>query len=157
MNRTKYGWDRFRPYSQGDLSRVWESLRAEDLRELGDGGLRDPEILEEAIMPLSGRMITWDSDDGPMAVLGVTPTSDPAVGLVWAIASDEARPRWRFAVRETEGALKMLSEDFAVLANFKDARNKQQINWLKKVGFTFISRHKGENGQTYLEFVRIMK
>lgn len=157
MQKTKYGRDRFRPYRQGDLSRVWEDLREEDLRELSAGGMTDPQVLEDAITPMGARMLTWDTDRGPVSILGVTPSGDPRVGLVWAVASDHARPRWRFAVRKTEGALKWLARDHSVLANFKDDRNINQINWLKRVGFTFIARHTGENGLTYLEFVRIMK
>lgn len=157
MQKSKYGWDSFRPYRQGDLSRVWADLREEDLRELSDGFVPDPEALEEALTPMGARMLTWDTDEGPVAICGVTPSGSREVGLVWCIASDRARPRWRFAVRETEGLLMWLSRDHSVLANFKDTRNTQQINWLKRVGFTFIARHQGVTGQTYLEFVRIMK
>lgn len=157
MNKTKHGWNAFRPYRQGDLGRVWANLRAEDLRELSAGGMDDPTVIEDALTPMGARMLTWDTDEGPVAVLGVTPSGNRMVGLVWAVASEAARPRWRFAVRETEEALGLLARDHAVLANFKDDRNINQINWLKRVGFTFINRHKGENGLTYLEFVRIMK
>jgi hypothetical protein len=157
MKQSKHGWDSFRPYRQGDLGRVWACLREEDLRELSAGGLTDPVALEDALTPMGAKMLTWDTNDGPVAVLGVTPSGDPLVGLVWAVASDLARPRWRFAVRETEGALEWLAADYSVLANFKDARNINQIKWLQRVGFTFIARHAGENGLTYLEFLRIMK
>lgn len=119
--------------------------------------MTDPVVLEDALTPMGARMLTWDTEAGPVAVLGVTPSGFRTVGLVWAVASDLARPRWRFAVRETEGALRWLSRDHSVLANFKDDRNINQINWLKRVGFTFIAKHTGENGLTYLEFVRIMK
>lgn len=157
MKKTKHGWDSFRPYRQGDLGRVWVDLREEDLRELTDGDMVDPETLEDALTPMGARMLTWDTDAGPVAILGVTPSGSRQVGLVWAVASERARSRWRFAVRETEGALMWLARDHPVLANYKDTRNTQQINWLKKVGFTFIAKHQGVNGQTYLEFVRIMK
>lgn len=157
MTSTKHGWDNLRPYRKGDLSRVWRDLREEDIRELRDGGLTDPQVLEDALIPMGARMLTWDTNQGPVAILGVTPSGDARVGLVWAVASDLARPRWRFAVRETEGVLQWLARDHTVLANFKDTRNQHQINWLKRVGFTFIGRQQGANGRTYLEFVRIMK
>ncbi len=156
MSKIRHVWNGFRQYQQGDLECVWSCIRSEDLRELGGAGL-DPETLEVAILRTNPKIAVWDTEQGPVAILGVTPTDNPMVGLVWAVASDLARPRWRFAVRETEGALRGLAGDYPVLANFKDARNTQQISWLKKVGFTFIAKHEGENGQTYLEFVRIMK
>lgn len=157
MGKSKHGWDRFRPYRQGDLGRVWETLREEDLLELKAGGLSDPMVLEDALPLMGARMLTWDTNQGPVAVLGVTPSGNRRVGLVWAVASDLARPRWRFAVRETKGVLRWLARDYDVLANFKDTRNENHIKWLKRVGFTFIGQHQGENGLNYLEFVRIMK
>jgi predicted alternative tryptophan synthase beta-subunit len=156
MTPTKHGWDRFREYRQGDLGRVWSDIREEDLAEIRDGGVEGPEAIEQVVISMGAKMLTWDTDEGPAAVVGVTPTGDPKVGLVWAVAANKARPRWRFAARETEGVLQKIAGGHSVLSNFKDTRNLQQINWLKRVGFTFINRHQGANGLTYLEFVRIM-
>lgn len=153
MKTPKHGWNIIRPYAQGDLSRVWEDLREDDLREVGKF---DPVGLEETLSEMGAKMKTWDTDEGPVGVIGSTPTDNPMVGLVWCLASNAAVPRWRFHVREIEGLLQWCAEDYHVLANFKDARNTVQIKWLKKVGFTFIKRHEMD-GHTYIEFLRIMK
>lgn len=154
MKHLKHGWDRFRPYRRGDLSRVWANLRDEDRTELTTSGFLDPDVLEDILSLEACKVKTWDTEVGPVAALGVTRTDDPQVGLIWALASKLAVPRWRFAVRNTEAVLNELGEGFLVLANFKDSRNRQQINWLKRVGFTFINTHEGD-GATYHEFVRI--
>lgn len=154
--RHKHGWDTFRPYQAGDLSRVWGTLRPADLSELSGGGLTDPSLIEEQLQRAGSKVFSWDTEQGPVAILGVTPTDNPNAGLVWAIASTQAEPRWRFAARHTEEVLQMLSEDYTVLGNYKDSRNTSQINWLRKVGFTFIAKYRFGD-LDYLEFVRIMK
>ncbi|WP_422049731.1 hypothetical protein [Shimia sp.] len=157
MTEPKHGWNAFRPYAQGDLGRVWDTLLGDELRELQDGGMRNPEALEGELLALGTKMIVWDTEDGAVAVYGVTPTPDPEVGLIWALPGSKAHKRWRWGVKTTEDAIVELGRDYSVLMNLKDARNTKQITWLKKIGFTFINRLQGENGQTYLEFVRIMK
>lgn len=151
-------WNRFRPYCEGDLLTIWPDLREEDRREYAAVGLTDPGTVEVLLRSFHPRMQTWDSDAGPLGVLGVTPGDDPGVGHVWAIVSDAARPRWRFAVRETERVLREMSSGFLVLSNVKDARNTAQIAWLKKLGFTFIGTHEDYlgSGVPFHEFVRIV-
>lgn len=156
MRHLKHGWNAFRPYRPGDLGHVWADLRDDDLRELTTGGFVSPDTLEGMMLLEAAKVRTWTTEGGPVAVLGVTRTENPDVGLVWAVASRLAVPRWRFAVRHTEAVLNDLGEGFGVLANYKDSRNIHQINWLKKVGFTFINSYPTE-AATYLEFVRIMK
>lgn len=144
--------DYFRPYKKGDLPALWDNLRAEDLSELQGLGINNPALVEQHL----GHTQTWDTPDGPVACLGVTPTDEPGVGLVWALAAEAARPRWRFAVRNTQAVLDEIGSDYLILTNFKDARNKGQVRWLRRVGFTFINRVPLGNRE-YLQFVRIMK
>ena len=155
MEKTK--WDKIRPYTKGDLAYIWENLREDDWVELNAAGELYPDAVEALVLPQAAQILTWDTEGGPVAVLGVTRLDDPAVGLIWAIASVHAQPRWRFAVKNTASLLDILGEGFTVLGNFKDSRNKAQIEWLKKLGFVFIQEHPVENDVTYLEFVRINK
>jgi hypothetical protein len=144
----------FRPYVKGDIPHLWGTLRHEDRRELAAAGFTDPEVTEKLVIASCQKVLTWDTERGAVAVCGVTPEGD--VGLIWSFASRRALPRWRWVARRTEGVLQNLGKDFKVLANFKDVRNKQQIEWLTRLGFTFIQYHEGENTD-YVEFVRIMK
>lgn len=149
----------FRPYQVGDLPMIWPDLRPDDLREYVTVGAGDPRLVEQYLLGHTKRVTTWDTEAGPVAVLGVTPAPDPFVGLVWAVASTHATDRWRFAVRNTQACLDRLGKGFLVLANFKDSRNTQQINWLRKVGFTFINTHENFEGTgvAFHEFVRIVR
>lgn len=148
----------FRPYQKGDLARVWADLRPEDYREYAAVGATDHDLLEGYLMLESQRVQTWDTEDGPVLIFGVTPSWEPGVGLIWAIATPAAEARWRFIARHTNKILSQLGEGYLVLSNYKDARNTRQINWLRRLGFTFIRRLSGFGGgpHDFLEFVRIV-
>lgn len=157
MNNPKHGWNVFRPHAQGDLCRVWGTLSFEDLRELSSFGSVTPEEIEKALEMDGAQVLTWDTEDGPVAVCGVTPGEYPGSAVVWLIPGSGAHKRWRWGVRHTEEVLLSLSKDYAVLYNIKDARNTKQIAWLKRLGFTFLNQFVAENGLPYIEFSRIMK
>lgn len=148
----------FRAYRSGDLQAVWQDLREEDRQEVGH---QSPAYLDGLDSLMTHGLInarTWDTERGPVCVLGVTPSDTPEVGVVWALASEAARPRWRFAVRHTEAVLTEMSSGYSVLSNFKDSRNIQQINWLRKLGFVFIKSHQTDDPErSLLEFVRIVQ
>jgi hypothetical protein len=150
--------NRFRPYEPGDLCTVWENLRLEDKQEFDVVGLSNPAELEVYITTASLRLTTWETEGGPVAVLGVTPGDVRGVGQIWAIASTFAEPRWRFAVRHTPALLDHLGQGFNLLSNFKDSRNTRQINWLRRLGFTFFRSDVDfcGTGLTFHQFVRIV-
>ena len=152
-------WNRFRPYRKGDLPAVWQSLRQEDYREYAAVKFSDPALVETYLRGAARRVQTWDSDRGPLCVLGVTPDVDPKVGHIWAIASEHAAPRWRFAARETERQLKRLGKGYSLLTNHKDTRNTHQIAWLRRLGFTFFRTDADfmNSGLPFHQFVRIVK
>lgn len=155
----KKQWNRFRPYKRGDLPTVWRSLRPEDLLEFQTLRCSDPTVLEDFILGTRQRLSTWETERGPMAVFGVTQGEEPGIGHIWAVASTHAKGRWRFAARHTEACLMGLSEGFTLLSNYKDARNTEQINWLRRLGFTFIRTDEdyGGCGHPFHQFVRIVK
>lgn len=152
-------WNRFRPYYKGDLVKVWRSLRPEDLREYEAVRLTDPELIEAYILSSNPRLSVWECEEGPVAILGVSPLVEVGVGGVWAIASTLAESRWRFAVRHTSECLATLSEGYRLLSNYKDTRNTQQIKWLHRLGFTFFRTEENfmGSGAPFHQFVRIVK
>lgn len=152
-------FNRYRPHRRGDLATIWKSLRPEDAREFATVGMTDPTLIEDIVLFGGGRFLTWETEVGPVAILGVSHSAEPDVGIVWAVASTAAVPRWRWAVRNTEGALKRLSKGKRLLTNYKDARNVQQINWLAKIGFVFfrLEENYAGSGQAFLQFARIVK
>lgn len=157
MEKPRHSWDCLRPYQAGDVGRVWADLRAEDRLELEDTPVQDIQSMEDLVLGDQCRVHVWDSDQGPMGLIGVTRTDEPDVGIVWALATEASRSRMRYFIRQTPAVLDDLGQGFRVLANFKDSRNKQQISWLRRVGFTFINRHPVDETHSLLEFVRIVK
>lgn len=152
-------WNRFRPYRKGDIPRLWGTLRSEDLREYEAVGFADPALVETYLRGAARRVQTWDSDEGPMCVLGVTPDADPQVGYIWAIASSKAISRWRFAVRHTGPQLARLGRGYLLLTNFKDVRNVDQIKWLRSLDFTFFATDPDYmgGGHPFHQFARPVK
>ena len=157
MEQPRQSWDSLRPYKAGDIDHVWANLRPEDMRELKGTPAENPAVLEELFASGVCRVFVWDTEVGPVGMMGVTPTEDPDIGVVWAIGSEDCRSRWRFYARQTVELMDELGRGFKVLANFKDSRNIQQIKWLKRIGFTFINNHPVDEDHSLLEFVRIVK
>lgn len=150
----------FRPYRRGDLKLLWKTLRAEDREELALVGLTTPALMEALVVPTSSSLLTWDSDAGPLAVLGAAPADDdPTFGYIWAIASTKAARRWRTAARHTEALLARLSQGYTTIGNLKPAGGTaQHIAWLRRLGFSFLKEEVrlGGGATSFHHFVRIV-
>lgn len=158
MQEPKHGLNEIRPYTKGDLGRVWETLSEEDYRELSEGDMTDPHKLEFDLMLCGSRMRTWLTGDEVSAVYGTTPTGNPAFGLIWALPGKPARRNWRWIVRHTQEAIQEVSQGYSVIGNWKSAQNTTQVKWLRKIGFTFINKSKlSPEGGDYYEFLRILQ
>jgi hypothetical protein len=152
-------WNAFRPYLMGDLQQVWSRLRDDDYREYAAINFTDPDLIEAFLLTPEQQVFTWETEKGPVAILGAGPTGVEGVGAVWAVASQDALPRWRFAVKNTELCLKRLGQGYRVLTNFKDARNTQQIAWLRRLGFVFFKTEDNflNTQLPFHQFMRIVK
>ena len=89
----------FRRFRRGDLQAFWKDLRPEDLRELSVLNMTDPVMIEDLVTAMGQKLFVWVTERGPVAVFGVSPSGDPDVGHIWALASREAQRRWRFISR----------------------------------------------------------
>lgn len=98
-------------------------------------------------------------DDIPMLVFGVAShPSDKLVGTVWMLATDYLMaPRCRRVLRHhSRPWINKLQDDYPILTNIADKRNKAHLRWLKWCGFTFINEvYLGPSRAPFLEFVRI--
>lgn len=157
MTKKAKGWNSFRPYQKGDLLEVAKDLPEQDAAELNALGFTDFAEIERQLLAEGARLRTWETEDGPVASFGVTPTKDKSVGLIWLLPTNAAHKRWRWGVRQTQKTIAELAEGYTVLTNFKDTRNKKQIQWLRRIGFTFLSTVEAPSGQTFTEFVRFTK
>jgi len=94
-----------------------------------------------------------------MGMWGVVPETKTA-GRIWMLGCqsmmDDSSDRRTF-LRESKRELIKVHEQYPVLFNVVDARNKVHIRWLQWMGFTFIQKHPqwGPEGRLFYEFVRI--
>ena len=69
---------------------------------------------------------------------------------------DDERDKRTF-LRRSKVELDKIIQEYPVLFNVVDARNKIHVRWLQWMGFTFIKKHSeyGPEGRLFYEFVRI--
>jgi len=81
-------------------------------------------------------------------------------GRIWLLGRqamlDDMSDKHYF-LRESKVQLAKLHEQYSVLFNVVDARNKIHIRWIQWMGFTFIREHPqwGPESRLFYEFVKI--
>lgn len=79
------------------------------------------------------------------------------IGSVWLLGAQELNNYSLYFLRHCRSWVNKLQEDYIVLWNYVDARNKVHIRWLKWCGFTFlrlINNH-GVEQRPFYEFERV--
>jgi len=98
------------------------------------------------------------NDHSRVGLFGVCPSPlmDNA-GIIWMVATDELLEYQMKFLRRSRKYIDILQEQYAVLHNCVDARNKLHIKWLKWMGFKFIKLHEkyGAEQKPFYEFIRI--
>jgi len=141
-----------------DVDVIVRDLRTADLAEIQASSGISPELsLRLGILNGEAR-VACDGDGLPVAIFGVVPLhTDPTVGVVWMVATNQFQKLHRQFLREGREELADLCNGYKLVFNYTDARNKVHHRWIKWVGFTIIKRHEehGHEGRPFLEFVRI--
>lgn len=144
-----------RPARFSDIPQITSNLMEDDRREFQAAGINDVELALKLSLSHSPKVFVWEIDGVPAAIFGVTAEGD--AGHIWALPTPLAFTKWRTIHREMPNILRELGQGFLILTNIKDARNKQQVRWLRSLGFTFIRTIPsfGPQGLPFHEFVRI--
>ena len=139
-----------------DLTEVVCRLRREDENEFAALGVDDllPAMLRA--FPLCGEVWAWDTEGGPIAILGVTPGDDPNIGHPWLIATPEMdhaggarRPAWG------RSCFDMIGSRYQTLFHLKWAGNRRHLAWLQRLGFRLGAEHTIPlTGQPFVEITR---
>jgi hypothetical protein len=148
-----------RPAQYRDVLSMALRLRDEDKAELrAASGMTPLSALEHSFAATVLPHVGVDEGDQPVCMGGVVPFPGcPLRGAVWAVATtDVERHRVSF-LRRSIPWVKRWQEQFPILTNCVDERNRVHIEWLRWLGFTFIHRHPeyGVERLPFLEFVRI--
>lgn len=148
-----------RPARYGDVLSIGLRLREEDKDELiAASGMKPIDALEHSFAATVNPYVGVDEEDKPVCMGGVVPFPGcPLRGVVWAVAATDVENHKVSFLRRSVPWVRLWQQQFPILTNAVDERNKVHIEWLKWLGFVFIARHPeyGFERRPFLEFVRI--
>jgi hypothetical protein len=132
-------------------------LREADREEVIASGCPVPHAALMAGMGANSICLTGIDETGaPVTMFGVGPhPTDPLVGVVWALATDEIRKHRKSFLGPSKDWVEALNRRHPVLMNYSDCRNAEHHKWLTWCGFTFINKVRGPLGHEFYEFVRV--
>lgn len=135
-------------------------LREADRREIQAVYAESAEMVLVRGIAQSERCFTAaDGEDRPVALFGVLRAARPGVGVPWMVASNELAAHRRFVIRHARCWLDCLQEGFAELWNCLDARNSEDLRWVRWCGFevTGTIPDYGVEKRPFVEFRRLAK
>lgn len=150
-----------RPSRWEDVAIIARNMRPEDVAEIqAASGSNPDQALFEGLLTsaFGGRTVTVCLPYGePVAMMGVTPSGQADVGVVWLLASTNVHKIKTQFIRESRKQLAEITKGYRVVYNFTDARNTLHHRWLQWTGFTFIQRHEkwGCEKRPFLEVCKI--
>jgi len=100
---------------------------------------------------------TWIHIDKPIAIFGVNShTVIAKSGSPWIVGTNDVNKLFSTLYRHTEKFLNLMFNDYEMLENYVDCRNKASIRWLKWCGFNFDPPEPfGFEGKLFMRFWRV--
>lgn len=142
-----------------DASQLAPRLRVADILEIQAATGESPLTALKRSIACSNPCYTLVNDSNlVLASFGVIPDMNHIdMGSVWLLGAQELNNYSLYFLRHCRSWVNKLQEDYIVLWNYVDARNKVHIRWLKWCGFTFlrlINNH-GVEQRPFYEFERV--
>jgi hypothetical protein len=138
-----------RPAVVGDCFELAPRLRADDVREIrAASGLSPLSALFESVRRSKHAYSCEDQSGRVFAMFGVADApTDPTVGVIWMLASDDLFTHRKQFLRECRRWFKQFRTEYRVLWN----------SWLKWIGCTFVKRHPvyGKGKLPFMEFIYV--
>lgn len=142
-----------------DVAYLAPRLRKEDLEEImAAGATSAEESLLDGLASPDACLTGVDEAGRPMLMFGTSPhPTDPMVGLVWLLASDEVLKHRTDFLRKSRQFMAIFNAKYPILMNFTDCRNTVHHRWLRWCGFHFINtvRGIGPGNHPFYEVVRV--
>ena len=149
-----------RPSRLEDVAAIANDMRQEDADECKAHAGACPKGSLLYCFFMSKPCMTLVSRTGqPVSMWGVVPEG-LNTGRIWLLGRqamlDDLKDKHYF-LRECKIQLGKLYEQYPVLFNLVDARNKVHLRWIRWMGFTFIHKHSewGPESRLFYEFVGI--
>lgn len=121
-----------------DALRVAANIREEDRQEI-EGLGHSPLALVWCVETSAHATAFFNKDNELVGVAGIGPDDRPGVGQVWMICTPHITKNPHTFVREAKRWLKRVGEDYDLLWNRVDARNKYHHKLLKLLGFKSLN------------------
>lgn len=131
-----------RPIEAGDIEILAKHLRQADIQEITATTNDSPfTVLQNCVLWSSICHTIVSNSNKPLAIFGIAP--DPErddTARVWLLGSEELATHSFFFLRNSSKWIEKFHQEYSVLWNYIDVRNKVHIRWLKWCGFNFIRR-----------------
>lgn len=146
----------YRPSTAGDAEILAPKLRKQDVEEVWASHGVLPLVALVTSQTNSSESHTIISSDGEViGMFGVV--GDGAVGIPWLLTSDRLPEVAREFLPQSREWVERINQDYSILTNYVDVRNKTAQRWLKWLGFKFVRvvEEYGYEKKPFYEVVRI--
>ncbi|WP_146120213.1 hypothetical protein [Paraburkholderia sp. BL21I4N1] len=119
----------------GDIEAIAADLRSADIEEIhGATGHRDCLAVMRQGAQLSTLLWTIEVDGKPAGLFGVT--AAPGIGVPWMLGTPALERAPKQLTRLGREYVHLMSDKYATLLNYVDARSLKSVQWLDRLGFT---------------------
>jgi hypothetical protein len=119
----------------GDVEAIAANLRNADIEEIhGSSGHRDCLAVMRQGAELSTLLWTIEVDGEPAGLFGVSPTGD--IGVPWMLGTPALERAPKQLTKLGRAYVHLMSDKYATLLNYVDARSLKSVYWLACLGFT---------------------
>lgn len=121
---------------EGDIEAVAANLRNADIEEIhGSTGHRDCLAVIQSGVETSVLLWTIEVDGEPAGLFGVTPVAEN-IGTPWMLGTPALERAPKQLTRLGRAYVHLMSDKYATLLNYVDARSLKSVYWLARLGFT---------------------
>lgn len=119
----------------GDIEAIAANLRTADIEEIyGTLGHRDCRSVMQAGAQTSALLWTIEVDGEPAGLFGVTPAA--GCGAPWMLGTPALERAPKQLTKMGRAYVRLMSDKYATLLNYVDARSLKSVYWLARLGFT---------------------
>lgn len=120
---------------EGDIEAIAANLRNADIEEIhGSSGHRDCLAVLRQGAGASTLLWTIEVDSEPAGLFGVTPAG--GIGVPWMLGTPAIERAPKQLTRLGRAYVHLMSDKYATLLNYVDARSLKSVYWLARLGFT---------------------
>lgn len=124
-----------RSVREGDIEAIAANLRKADIEEIhGTLGHRDCLSVMRAGAQASALLWTIEVGGEPAGLFGVAPAPD--CGVPWMLGTPEIERAPKQLTKLGRTYVRLMSDRYATLLNYVDARSLKSVYWLARLGFT---------------------